>query len=140
MVELTTAELFRLSAERGYLYIPPSETGGIPSLSVCLPSGVCGWTVNGRGLRRREYRDRVGHEIGHCERGAFYTKLSAPTCRGKCEEEARRWQYEHQIGRAELERAVKSGRRTLWELSDYFDLPETLVAGAVRYFREVRRA
>lgn len=135
---MTVKELFRLSAEHGHIYIPPKETGGIPSLSVCLPSGVCGWTVNGRGLKRTEYRDRVSHEIGHCERGAFYTRISAPTCRGKCEESARRWQYEKMIGRDALEQAVKSGNKTLWELSDYFDLPEYLIVGAIRYFEEIR--
>ena len=135
---MSTRELFRLSEQRGHIYISPKETGGIPAMSACLPSGVCGWTVNGRGLKRKEYRNRVGHEIGHCEKGAFYTRISAPTCRGKCEESARRWQYENQIGREDLERAVRSGRKTLWELSDYFDLPETLILGAIRYFREVR--
>ena len=138
MIKLTVKELFRLSAKRGYYYIPPSQTGGIRSLSVCLPSGVCGWTVNGRGLKRKDYRDRVSHEIGHCEKGAFYTRLSAPTCRGKCEESARRWQYEHMIGRDELERAVRSGKKTPWELADYFDLPEYLILGAIRYFEEIR--
>ena len=135
---MTTAELFRLSAKRGYYYIPPSQTGGIPSLSVCLPSGVCGWTVNGRGLKRKDYRDRVSHEIGHCERGAFYTRLSAPTCRGKCEESARRWQYEHMIGKDALDDAFRRGITALWELSELFDLPEDLIAGAVRYFADVR--
>lgn len=138
MTKLTTTELFRLSERHGHIYITPKESGGVPALSVCLPSGVCGWTVNGRGLNRREYRNRVGHEIGHCEKGAFYTRLSAPTCRGKCEESARRWQYENMVTRDGLERAVRSGKRTLWELSEYFDLPEYLVAGAIRYFRETR--
>ena len=135
---MTTRQLFELSNRRGYLYIPPKETGGIKSLSVCLPSGVCGWTGDGSGMTRKEFRDRSSHEIGHCEKGAFYTKLSAPTCRGKCEEMARRWQYENMIGKDALERAVKGGRNTAWELSDYFDLPESLILGAIRYFSVVR--
>lgn len=135
---MTTRELFELSNRRGYLYIPPKETGGIKSLSICLPSGICGWTVDGRGLTRKEFRDKTSHEVGHCEKGAFYTRMAAPTTREKCEESARRWQYENMIGRDALERAVKSGRKTAWELSDYFDLPEYLIVGAMRYFSEIR--
>lgn len=135
---MSTQALFCLAERHGHIYIPPTETGGIPAMSACLPSGVCGWTVDGRGLTRKEFRDRSSHEIGHCEKGAFYTRRAAPTTREKCEESARRWQYENMVTRDGLERAVKSGRRTLWELSDYFDLPETLIAGAIWYFMETR--
>ena len=135
---MTTKQLFELSEKRGYLYIPPKESGGIRSISVCLPSGICGWTVDGRGMGRKEFRDRASHEVGHCEKGAFYTRRAAPTTREKCEESARRWQFENMIGRDALEQAVKSGNKTLWELSDYFDLPEYLIVGAIRYFSEIR--
>lgn len=135
---MTTKQLFELSERRGYLYIPPKESKGIKSISVCLPSGICGWTVDGRGLTRKEFRDRTSHEIGHCEKGAFYTRRAAPTTREKCEELARRWQYEQMIGKDALAAAERSGIRTPWELSDYFDLPEYLIVGAIRYFSEVR--
>lgn len=135
---MTTRDLFALSKKKGYLYIAPKDCGGIPSLSVCLPSGRCAWTVNGRGMKRAEYRDRVSHELGHCERGAFYTRISAPTCRGKCEEMARRWQYEHMIGKEALDAAFRAGLKTTWELAEFFDLPEYLIIGAVHYFEEIR--
>ena len=51
---------------------------------------------------------------------------------------ARRWQYEHMIGKDGLEKAYRSGARTTWELSEYFDLPETLIIGAVHYLTEIR--
>ena len=135
---MTTRDLFALSRKQGHLYIAPKDCGGIPSLSVCLPSGRCAWTVNGRGMKRAEYRDRVSHELGHCEKGAFYTRLSAPTCRGKCEELARRWQYENLIGKDALDAAVRAGVTTTWELADRFELPENLIVGAIRYFSEIR--
>lgn len=135
---MTTKQLFELSEKRGYLYIPPKESKGIKSVSVCLPSGICGWTVDGRGLTRKEFRDRTSHEIGHCEKGAFYTRRAAPTTREKCEESARRWQYENMITREGLEKAFREGKTQPWELSDEFDLPEYLVIGALRYFSVVR--
>lgn len=65
---MTTRDLFALSEKRGYIYLPPETAGGIEALSVLLPSGNCAWTAE-RGEKEAEYRDRVSHEIGHCEKG-----------------------------------------------------------------------
>lgn len=132
---MTTQALFALSAAHGHLYINPKKVDGIDSAAVLLPSGRCAWTVSKHGTNSKEYRNKVSHEIGHCEKRAFYTRLSAPTTRGKCEESARRWQYEKMVPCEELISAFDRGIRTAWELAEEFDMPEDFVKKAVEYYK-----
>lgn len=134
---MTTNELLDLSEKRGYIEVP-SELCGLDAAAILLPSGNCAWTVDASGLSSAEYRGRLGHEIGHCEEGAFYTRLSAPTARAKCEEQAVRWEIRNMLPRAALRSAMRKGLRTSWELAEFFDLPEPLVLRAVAYYRMKR--
>lgn len=133
---MTTEELFELSERRGYLHLPAEAAGGIDALSVQLPSGRCAWAVERRGITTAVYRDKVSHEIGHCERNAFYTRLSAPTTREKCEQAAKRWQYRKMVPLSELAKAIRAGDREAWQIAERLDLPERLVREAVLYYRE----
>lgn len=132
---METAALIALSEKRGYLTAPPIPEKRVRSVSFELPSGTLAWIVDPDGITSREYRDRVSHEIGHCEKRAFYTRLSAPTTRGKCEESARRWQYEKMVPCEELISAFDRGIRTAWELAEEFDMPEDFVKKAVEYYK-----
>lgn len=132
---MTTKSLLSLSAKHGHLRMKPLKDSKIGSISFLLPSGTCAWSVDPVGLTAKEYRDKASHEIGHCEKLAFYTVLSAPTCREKCEEAARRWQYEKMIPFKELMRLLHSGVTTSWELSEHFEMPEQIVIDAVNYYR-----
>lgn len=135
---MTTQELLNLSEKRGYIEVP-SDLCGLEAASLLLPSGNCAWTVDATGLSSAEYRGKLGHELGHCEEGAFYTRLSAPTAREKCEEMAARWEIRHLLPRTALRSALKNGIRTSWELAEFFDLPEPLVLRAVAYYRVKRK-
>lgn len=131
---MTTGELFALSEKRGYIYLSPDKAGGIEAMSILLPSGNCAWTAE-KGETEAEYRDRVSHEIGHCETGAFYTRLSAPTTKEKCEEQARRWQYENVVSLDDLISAIQDGCREAWQIAERLDVPEKLVRGAAAYYK-----
>lgn len=132
---MTLDELMDFSDKSGFLYMPPETAGGLPGLSVLLPSGTAAWTVVTDGLTSREKTNRVGHEVGHCATGSFYTRLAAPTTREKCEETARRWQYRNQIPLSDIVHALHAGYRESWQIADYLDVPEPLLIGAVAYYR-----
>lgn len=131
---MTTAALFALAESHGHFVMSTPSDGKIDSISIVLPSGVCAIMLKQSGISEKEYRDHAGHEVGHCEKNAFYTKLSAPTTREKCEESANRWQYEHMVPVGDLLDAIRSGK-ALWELSDLFCLPEQTVAAAYNYYK-----
>lgn len=133
---MTTQELLELSDRRGYLHLPADAAGGIDALAVQLPSGRCAWAVERSGISTAVYRDKVSHELGHCERSAFYTRFSAPTTREKCEQAAKRWQYRNMVPLSALASAIRDGDREAWQIAERIDLPERLIREAVRYYRE----
>lgn len=133
---MTTQELLELSDRRGYLHLPAEAAGGIDALAVQLPSGRCAWAVESRGISVSVYRDKVSHELGHCERSAFYTRFSAPTTREKCEQAAKRWQYRNMVPLSDLASAIRDGDREAWQIAERLELPERLVLDAVRYYTE----
>ena len=132
---MTTSALFALAHAHGHMILPPPSDGKIDSISIVLPTGTCAIILNADGISEKDYRDHAGHEVGHCEKGAFYTRLSAPTTREKCEETANRWQYENMVPFCDLDAALKSGYKTPWELSDIFNLPERTVLAAIDYYK-----
>lgn len=135
---MTTEALLELAEKSGHLLLPPPRgMNALDSAAVLLPSGTCALMVREDGVDQKAYRERFGHELGHAEQHAFYTRLSAPTCRDKCEGMAKRWQYRNMVPLDELCRVMAAGIRTVWELSDYFELPEPLIRDAVAYYREV---
>lgn len=133
----TTQSLLDLSEWRGYINLPPLKDSAIKGISFLLPSGRAAWSVSTAGLSIKESRDRISHEIGHCETGSFYTRLSPPTTRGKCEETARRWQYKKMLPCEELMAAIRRGIRSVWELAEEFDMPEETVIRAIEYYKSI---
>ncbi len=131
---ITTDELLDLSERMGFLHLPAKAAGGIPALAVQLPSGRCAWAVERKGISSAQYRQRVCHELGHCVKGAFYTRLSAPTTREKCEETARRWSYRKMVPIRDLIDAIADGDREPWQIAERLDVPEDMVRSAVTYY------
>lgn len=130
-----TQSLFDLSERHHHLFLEPLKDSPIVSIALLLPSGQAAWTVNPAGMTDKEYRDYVSHELAHAETGSFYTRLSAPTTREKCEETARRWQYEHMVKYTELVDAFSRGITTPWDLAEYFNMPEDFIKRAVYYYK-----
>jgi hypothetical protein len=133
---VTTDELLEYSDAEGFLHLPAWAAGGIPALSVQLASGRCAWAVEERGLTRAQYREKASHEIGHCARHSFYTRLSAPTTREKCEEAARRWSYRKMVSLDDLAAAFRDGDREAWQIAERLDVPEQMVRAAAAYYRD----
>lgn len=77
----------------------------------------------------------LGHEIGHCETRSFYTKDTDRYTRCRCENKANRWAIEKLIPKRDMLEAINQGHREIWDLAEYFGLPENFVIRAIWLYR-----
>lgn len=84
---------------------------------------------------RQDEKVKMSHELGHCETGSFYNEYSPCDNRGRHEERANRWAYQKLIIKEELDEAVENGLTEIWELADYFDVPEDFLKKAIEYYK-----
>ena len=78
------------------------------------------------------------HELGHAATGALH-KLSSPyELVERSEHRANRWSAEHFLTQEEFRTAFSCGCRELWELAEYFDMPEQDVAKALNFWTQCR--
>lgn len=79
-------------------------------------------------------RDRLvhlAHELGHCVCGAFYNRYAKMDLRQRHENKADKWAIRKIIPEEELDNAVAMGCTQLWELAEYFSVPEEFIRKAV---------
>ena len=76
----------------------------------------------------------MGHELGHCLTGSFYSVHTAVDCRQRHENRADKWAISHLISVAELDEAVAQGCTEIWELAEHFDVTEQFMRKAVCYY------
>ena len=76
------------------------------------------------------------HELGHAATGALH-KLDSPfELVERSEYRAARWVAENYLTAEMFQAAFRAGYTELWQLSEYFDLPEDCVASALTYWKE----
>lgn len=76
------------------------------------------------------------HELGHAATGALH-KVSSPfDLAERSEYRAQRWAAEHFLTEEDFRAAFAVGITELWELAEYFDLPEEDVKAALTYWTE----
>lgn len=78
------------------------------------------------------------HELGHAASGALHKVDSPFETVQRSEYRADRWAYEHLLTAHDFREAFDAGCRELWELSEYFDLPEADVDKAYTYWTRSR--
>lgn len=78
------------------------------------------------------------HELGHAATGALHKIDSPYELVERSEYRANRWAAEHYLTAGDFREAFAAGCRELWELADYFDLPEDDVRNALTYWTERR--
>ena len=89
-------------------------------------------------LTTRLMRGVCIHELGHAATGALH-KVSSPfDLVERSEYRARRWAAEHYLTEADFREAFAAGCLELWELAEYFDLPEDDVKAAYSYWKDCR--
>ena len=78
------------------------------------------------------------HEVGHVATGALHKIDSPYETVERSEYRANRWGFENYLKVEEFKEAFAAGYTELWQLSDYFDLPEETIRKALFYWTERR--
>ncbi|MCL2475451.1 MAG: ImmA/IrrE family metallo-endopeptidase [Chloroflexi bacterium] len=76
-------------------------------------------------------KEILAHEIGHWVTGGFYTDTYDKTYKAKCEYRAMRKAVDLLVPYQDYKKALRSGVVELWELAEYFDVPEDVIKQAV---------
>lgn len=86
-------------------------------------------------MTRAEEQARLGHELGHCLYGGFYTRSSPFDTVERHEVRADRWYIRRAIPRRTLFRLLREGRDA-WEIAEMLDTTEEYVCRAYYYYKE----
>lgn len=105
------------------------------SLSVQTDSGDCYIGID-KEIQDGSAQERVhmGHELGHCLTGSFYSIHTAVDSRQRHENKADKWAVKHLIPVDYLDDAVADGCTEIWDLADRFGVTEQFMRKAVCYY------
>ena len=110
------------------------------SVSTMEPDGTCYIGIDPFSIdSRSEEAVCLAHELGHCLTGSFYNIYAVCDLRAKHERRADKWAIKKLVPRGKLKKAINSGFSEVWELSEYFDLPEPFIRKAVTFYKEQTR-
>ena len=76
------------------------------------------------------------HELGHAATGALHKVDSPFELIGRSEYRANRWSAETFLPAEDFRAAFAAGYTELWQLAEYFDLPEEDIKNALTYWSE----
>ena len=76
------------------------------------------------------------HEQGHAATGALHKVSSPYETVERSEYRANRWAAEQYLSEADFRAAFAEGYTELWQLAEYFDLPEADIQNALTYWKE----
>lgn len=82
-----------------------------------------------------EEQTRIGHELGHCLYGGFYTKTSPYDLVERHEVRADRWYITHAIPRKVLFSLLKQGYDA-WEIAEQLDTTEEYIRRAYYFYKD----
>lgn len=129
-------ELYHLADAHG-IGVYWFDLGTAEALSLSMEDGSCAIAMDPwRMPTLADEKCKLGHELGHCETGAFYNRYAARDLRQKHELHANRWAYEKLVPEDELIEAYRQGYREPWELAEYFGVTEPFLRSALEYYRE----
>ena len=84
----------------------------------------------------RLLRGVCAHELGHIATGALHKVDSPYELVERSEYRATRWLTENYLTKEAFRTAFDEGHTELWQLSEYFDLPERCIQDALTYWKE----
>lgn len=105
------------------------------SLSIPLPDGQYAIAIDPERITSEvDEKVKLLHELGHCERGAFYNRYAACDVRKKYENRADKWAVQHTLSADDLDEAIADGYTEMWELAEHFDVTEDFMKKAVCWY------
>lgn len=114
------------------LPFPLAQTG---SLSLLTEGGSCVIGMDQQVLDgSAQERVHLGHELGHCVTGSFYSIHTAIDCRQRHENRADKWAIQALVPVEELDAAIAMGCTELWELAEHFGVTEDFIKKAVCWY------
>lgn len=72
----------------------------------------------------------IGHELGHCKTGSFYSPDSRFEIRKKLENRADRWAINRIVPESDFDDAIAEGHTDFWSLSEKFGVTEEFIKKA----------
>lgn len=130
----TTTDFQRLAAESGVpvVYFPLPETRSVSIASG--DKGVIGLDTQ-KSMTVGEEQACVGHELGHCLYGGFYTRSTPYDVAERHEVRADRWYIQRAIPRKTLFRLLGEGYDA-WEIAEQLNTTEEYVRRAYYYYKD----
>ncbi|MGM9588580.1 MAG: ImmA/IrrE family metallo-endopeptidase [Faecousia sp.] len=131
-MELSALYTFAKQHNIEVLSFPMEENG---SMSVLTDNGHCFIGMDDR-VQDNGVQERVhlGHELGHCVTGSFYSVHTAIDCRQRHENKADKWAIQALVPVEDLDAAIAGGCTELWELAERFDVTEDFIKKAVCFY------
>ena len=131
-MEITALYDFARQQNIEVIPFPMKENG---SMSIQMEDGACIIGMDA-GIRDGAAEERVhlGHELGHCVTGSFYSIHTAIDCRQRHENKADKWAIQALVPVEELDAAIASGCTEFWELAEQFGVTEDFIRKAVCYY------
>ena len=131
---MNTSALYDFAKQQNIEVIPfPMQENG--SMSIQTEQGACFIGMD-ESIRDGACQERVhlGHELGHCVTGSFYSIHTAVDCRQRHENKADKWAIQALVPVEELDAAIASGYTEFWELAERFDVTEEFIRKAVCFY------
>ena len=128
---MTTEELLIFAEQKGHevIYADLPETK-----SLSFESSDCYIGLD-KSLYGIEEKERLAHELGHCEYAGFYEIRSDYFSRQKIESRARKWAFLKVLPIADIKKALRAGYCETWELAELFDVSPRFLCEALEYYR-----
>lgn len=129
-----TADLYAIAQTNDIeIYrVPLPET---ESLSAEINGRCCIGIDSTRRMTGAQERAHLGHELGHCLYGGFYTRGTPYDLVERHEVRADRWYIRHAIPRRKLYELLRQGRDA-WEIAEMLDTTEEYVRQAYYFYRQ----
>lgn len=105
--------------------------------SVAVPlkrKGVIG-IDSGQSMTRGEEQTRLGHELGHCLYGGFYSRTTQYDLVERHEAKADKWYILHAIPERTLFSLLRQGYDA-WEIAEMLETTEEYVRRAYYYYKD----
>lgn len=127
---MTIEDLYNLADDDGI--VVEHQLIGHPALSVEWENGaIC---IDPSQINSEaEYKDVLAHELGHCETKAFYHHHSPYETKARMERKAKKWEILHLVPLEDLREKVEE-HRDIWEIADFFGVPEKLIKEALEFY------